>query len=130
MTTNTLATWRRLVEERDSNGLAELLDDDVILLSPVSPSPLRGKQDVLVYLTGAFKAFFNSSFHYIREFPGSTVGILEFQSNVDGTAVNGVEIIKWNEHDKIVELTVMLRPLHAINKIHHDMAEKIKARRQ
>ena len=124
-----LTTWRRLVEIRDSNGLSELLDEDVVLYSPIVQTPQRGKQDALVYLTGAFKVFFNNSYRYVREFSGSNDAVLEFETEVDGIVVNGVEMIKWNEHGKIVELKVMLRPLNSINKIHQDIAEKLKARR-
>lgn len=129
MPAQALTTWRRLVEARDSNGLGELLDEDVVLYSPVVQTAQRGKQETLVYLTGAFKVFFNNSYRYVREFSGSNDAVLEFETEIDGVVVNGVDMIKWNEHGRIVELKVMLRPLNSINKIHQDMAEKFKARR-
>ena len=41
--------------------------------------------------------------------------------------VNGVDIIQWNEAGKIVEFKVMLRPLKAVNLIHHLMGAMLQA---
>jgi len=128
MTAKALATWLHLVEARETSGLANLLDEDIVLFSPIVQTPQRGKQDALVYLTGAFKVFFNDSYHYVKQFIDSNEACLEFETEIDGTLVNGIDMIKWNECDKIVEIKVMLRPLNMINKIHQDMAVKLKTR--
>jgi len=47
---------------------------------------------------------------------------LEFETEIDGILVNGVDIIKWNDSGQIVDFKVMLRPLKAINLIHQKMA--------
>jgi hypothetical protein len=54
--------------------------------------------------------------------------MLEFETTIEGTLVNGVDIIKWNEEGKIVEFKVMLRPLKAINLVHERMAAMLQAR--
>jgi len=48
--------------------------------------------------------------------------MLEFETEIDGVLVNGVDIIKWNEAGQVVEFKVMLRPLKAINLVHQRMA--------
>ena len=40
----------------------------------------------------------------------------------DGIAVNGMDLIKWNDAGRIVEFKVMIRPLKAVNLIHQKMA--------
>ncbi len=47
--------------------------------------------------------------------------MLEFETEIDGILVNGVDIIKWNAAGKVVEFKVMIRPLKAINVIHERM---------
>ena len=55
--------------------------------------------------------------------------MLEFETEIDGVLVNGVDIIKWNEAGRIVEFKVMIRPLKAINVIHQRMAAMLQAGR-
>ena len=54
--------------------------------------------------------------------------MLEFESEIDGIVINGVDIIKWSADDKITEFKVMIRPLKAINLIHEKMAEMLSNR--
>jgi hypothetical protein len=89
--------------------------------SPVVHTPQVGKAITRKYLAAAFQVFFNESFRYVRELTGERDAILEFQVEIDGIQVNGVDMIKWNEHGKIVEFKVMLRPLKAVNLIHQKM---------
>mgnify|MGYP003288082497 CR=1 FL=1 len=56
------------------------------------------------------------------EVVGPQDAVLEFQVEIDGISVNGVDIIKWNDEQRIVEFKVMIRPLKAINLIHQKMA--------
>jgi hypothetical protein len=53
--------------------------------------------------------------------------MLEFETEIDGIRVNGVDIIKWNDAGRIVEFKVMLRPLKAIHLIHQRMDEMLQS---
>ena len=48
--------------------------------------------------------------------------MLEFQVDIDGLSVNGVDMIRWDDAGRIVDFKVMLRPLKAVNLIHQKMA--------
>jgi hypothetical protein len=122
MTEHPIAAWHRLVEERNPRGLDELLDADAVFYSPVVHAPQLGRKLTAIYLAAAFQVFFNPSFRYVREIVGSGDAMLEFETEIEGIQVNGVDIIKWNEAGQIVEFKVMLRPLKAINLIHQRMA--------
>jgi len=91
-------------------------------------TPQRGKRVTQVYLSAAFEVFFNPGFRYVREIVGDTDAMLEFETEIDGVFVNGVDIIKWNVAGRIVEFKVMLRPLKAINVVHQRMAALLQAR--
>ena len=52
---------------------------------------------------------------------------LEFQVEIDGISVNGIDIIKWDDEGRIVEFKVLIRPLKAINLIHQKMALMLQA---
>jgi hypothetical protein len=127
MAINTLGTWHELVNSRNTRGLRDLLADEVIFHSPVVHTPQSGKAVTTQYLAAAFQVFFNASFRYVREVVGPRDAVLEFQVEIDGIAVNGVDMIRWNDQGRIVDFKVMIRPLKAINLIHQKMAAMLQA---
>ena len=62
-----------------------------------------------------------SKFKYIKEIIGEKSALLEFESEMDGIYVNGVDVISWNEEGKITEFKVIVRPLQAVNMLHQKM---------
>lgn len=127
MTINTLTRWHHLVESRNANGLDALLADDAVFHSPVVYTPQVGKAVTRQYLAAALHVFVNPTFRYVREVVGSHDAVLEFEVEIEGIAVNGVDMIKWNDAGQIVEFKVMLRPLKAVNLIHQKMAAMLQA---
>ena len=127
MTEHPIATWHRLVDEQNPGGLDALLDDDAVFVSPVVHAPQRGKKLAAAYLSAAFQVFFNPTFRYVREIVGPSDAMLEFETEIDGILVNGVDIIKWNEAGRVVEFKVMIRPLKAINAVHQAMGQQLAA---
>jgi hypothetical protein len=121
MRTDPIEQWHRLASERDARGLDNLLADDAVFHSPVVHTPQVGKAITQKYLAAAFQVFFNETFRYVREVKGDRDAVLEFQVELDGITVNGVDMIKWNDSGKITEFKVMLRPLKAVNLIHQKM---------
>ena len=129
MTIPALDTWHHLVRSQDPSGLNALIADDAVFYSPVVHTPQCGKKITVMYLSAAFQVFFNSSFRYVREIVGDSDAMLEFETEVDGVLVNGIDLIKWNGAGQIVEFKVMVRPLKAINLIHQRMAAMLQAGR-
>ena len=127
MAEHPLDTWHRLVRTQDPSGLNTLLAEDAVFHSPVVHTPQRGRELASRYLNAAFQVFFNPTFRYVREIVGRTDAMLEFETEIDGILVNGVDLIQWNESGQIVEFKVMLRPLKAINLIHQRMAAMLQS---
>ncbi len=117
-----IAQWHNVVRTGDASGLDDLLADDAVFYSPVVHTPQVGKAITTMYLTAALHVFGNGSFRYVREVVGESDAVLEFETEIDGIAVNGVDMIKWNDDGQIIEFKVMVRPLKAINLIHQKMA--------
>ena len=117
-----VAQWHRIVRERDRAGLDALLDDAIVFHSPVVHTPQHGKALATMYLGAALQVFGNPTFHYVREIVGPRDAMLEFETELDGVLVNGVDILRWNEAGRLVGFKVMLRPLKAIQLIHERMA--------
>ena len=127
MSKHPMQTWHQIVETRDVKLLEELLSEEAVFHSPVVHTPQVGKAITTKYLMAAFHVFFQGEFRYIREVIGDRDAVLEFEVNIEGILVNGVDMIKWNEAGKIVDFKVMIRPLKAINLIHQKMGAMLQA---
>ena len=106
-------------------ALARLLHDEVVFHSPVVHTPQRGKAITLKYLMGAMQVLNTEAFHYLREIVGERDAMLEFVTELDGIQVNGIDLIRWDERGLITEFKVMVRPLKAIQVVHHKMGEML-----
>lgn len=127
MAIDTVATWHTILETRNTQALDALLADNVVFHSPVVHTPQVGKQMTTLYLSAAFYVFFNQSFHYVREVVGVNDAVLEFEVEIDGIHVNGVDMMRWDDEGRIIEFKVMVRPLKAIQLIHQKMAAMLQA---
>jgi len=116
----TLETWHELVASGDTSRFDEVLAQDCVFISPVVHTPQQGREISKLYLTGALNVF-NDSFHYVKEVVTETHAVLEFECEVDGIVINGVDIITFDEDGKISEFKVMVRPLKAMSMLHGKM---------
>jgi hypothetical protein len=110
--------WHQLISERNVAALDEVLADDVVFHSPVVHTPQNGKQLAKMYLSAAILVLGNSDFAYVREVAGESDAVLEFTCEINGTHINGVDMIHWNADGKIDDFKVMIRPLKAVNLLH------------
>ena len=117
-----LATWHQVVRGRDLALLQRLLAADCVFHSPVVHTPQRGQQLVLGYLSAAMEVLGNPTFRYVRELRGARDAMLEFETELDGIHINGVDLIRWDDDGRIVDFKVMVRPLKAVNLLHQKMA--------
>ena len=128
--------WHQLIKGDFPGGYDELLADDVIFYSPVVFTPQKGKELAKLYLMAAGNTFGgdessnegelkDSSFHYTKEVLNGSQAILEFETQIDGKYINGVDIITFNDEGKISEFKVMIRPLQAVNIIHMQMQKML-----
>ena len=122
---NGLATWHRLMEDHSIEGLWDLLHPECTFWSPVVHTPQRGREVTYAYLSAAQQVF-NQDFRYVREVVQGDHAILEFECSMDDIAINGVDMITF-QNDQIIEFKVMVRPLKAVNKVHEKMMAMLEA---
>jgi hypothetical protein len=118
---DTMAAWHDVVRRRSPDQLDALLAEEVVFHSPIVHTPQVGKALTTTYLTAAVHVLANDSFRYVREVVGARDAALEFQVEIDGVSVNGVDLIRWDEAGRIVDFKVMIRPLKAVNLLHAQM---------
>ena len=117
-----LKKWHEVVKNKDYKLLSEILSEDVVFYSPVVFTPQEGKEITQIYLSAAAEVFEGNSFHYTNEIIDENKASIEFELELEGVKVNGVDLITWNEEQKITEFKVFVRPLQAVNALHKQMA--------
>jgi hypothetical protein len=138
-----IENWHANLRGQLPGGLDALLADDCVFHSPIVFSPQKGKALTKLYLEAAGSTFSEgapadgtastaagSRFRYTKQVLGGSHAVLEFETEVEGIHVNGVDIITCDERGRIVEFKVMIRPLKAVNLMHRQMAamlERMKA---
>jgi hypothetical protein len=123
-----LAAWHAyMAGGGDPEALKALLAKDAVFHSPVVHTPQEGRDKVFAYLHAASHALGGDDFRYLREIVEGDQAMLEFQTELDGIQINGVDIIRWDREGKIKDFKVMVRPLKAINKVWEKMAAMLAA---
>jgi hypothetical protein len=138
----TIARWHQFLRGELPGGLDELLHDDVVFCSPIVFTPQRGKEITTRYLQAAGATFGGGpgvsgrradgeagfgKLRYVAETMSGNRAVLEFETEMDGKYVNGVDIITCDDDGKIVEFKVMVRPLQAVNAVHDAMKAMLEA---
>ena len=108
--------WHAVVESGDPALLGGLLADDVVFRSPAVFAPQAGKDVAALYLRSAM-AVLGPSLRYVGEWYGPSSAVLEFEAELDGLYVHGVDMLRWNENDQLVGFTVMVRPMRGLTKL-------------
>jgi hypothetical protein len=116
--------WHGIVASRDVSRLDELLADDVVFRSPAVFAPQEGKLLTTAYLTAAVTVL-GPTLRYVHEWYDAASAILEFEADVDGRLVHGIDKLEWNAVDKLTGFTVMVRPLRGLEQLIARMAAQL-----
>lgn len=118
--------WYEYMKSHDLKALWGLLHPEAVFESPVVHTPQRGRDITFKYLAGAEKVLGGAGFTYVGEWLSEKGAVLEFEKEVEGIKINGVDIITFSDDGKlIVHFKVMVRPLKAINLLHRLMGEQL-----
>ena len=123
MTPSVIARWIDIIESGRTAELHDLLAEDAVFYSPAVFSPQEGRELAMAYLGAAAKVFGDTDFHYVEKWYSDRSAILEFAATIDGKYVNGIDMIHWNDAEKIVAVKVMVRPLKGLQALMPKMAE-------
>jgi hypothetical protein len=128
MTSSVIERWHQFIGDgHDPAALEALLDEDAVFYSPAVFSPQEGRKKTAMYLMAAAKLFGGTDFHYVEEWIGDRSAVLEFAATIDGIYVNGIDMIAWNDEDRIVSFKVMMRPFKGLQVIMPKMAELLQS---
>lgn len=121
-----LKRWHEVIEGgSEPAALTNIMREDAVFHSPVVHTPQKGRPIVVAYLTAAGQTLGNDSFQYLREVVDGNTAVLEFQTEMDGIQVNGIDMITFDDEGLITDFKVMVRPLKAVNKVWEMMGAQL-----
>ena len=120
-----LDSWYSYMRSHDRAVLWDLLHPDAVFESPVVHAPQRGRDIVFKYLTAAEQVLGGPGFVYTGEWRSDAGAVLEFETEIEGIRINGVDIISFDGDGRIIAFKVMVRPLKAITLLHRLMGEML-----
>jgi hypothetical protein len=126
MTKAALAKWYGYTKSPSPAALQDLLDPDAVFESPVVHTPQCGRDITSKYLSSAMAVLNGPAFRYVGEWLSETGAVIEFETELDGISINGVDILTFSaDGERITHFKVMVRPLKAINHLHQLMREQL-----
>ena len=121
-----LKRWHEVIEGgSEPAALTNIMREDAVFHSPVVHTPQKGRPIVVAYLTAAGQTLGNDTFQYLREVVDGNTAVLEFQTEMDGIQVNGIDMITFDDEGLITDFKVMVRPLKAVNKVWEMMGAQL-----
>ncbi|MET0455185.1 MAG: nuclear transport factor 2 family protein [Mycobacterium sp.] len=127
MTPAVIQRWIDMIHDNRVDELDDLLADDAVFHSPALFKAQEGKAATATYLTAASKMFAGTDFRYVGQWFGERSAVLEFEATIDGVYVDGVDMIVWNDDEKITSFKVMIRPFKGLQVIMPRMAELLQS---
>lgn len=118
--------FRAAVEADDLTAMAACFTEDATFHSPAVFEPYTGRAAVLTVLGAVTQVF--EDLRYTGAFTGDDGReLLEFRTRVGGLQVHGVDVLTFDEDGRVVDLTVLLRPLRALEATVAAMGERLAA---
>jgi len=98
---------RAAFEARDHSAVVAALAPDVVLNSPIFDKPFSGIDEAGDLFAVLLEVL--TPLEYLDEIPGDP-HILHFRAEVDGTELEGVDLLRFDEQGRVREITVLFRP--------------------
>jgi ketosteroid isomerase-like protein len=105
--------FRAAIEARNAEAAVALLADDVVFHSPIAFKPYTGRSAAAAVLAAVSRVL--EDFAYERELTSEDGRdhALIFRARVDGQEIQGCDFLRHDRDGRVVEFTVMVRPLTA-----------------
>jgi hypothetical protein len=122
-----LKQWHAMIRTGNLSGLPSLLDPQAVFRSPMAHTPYPGAPVVSMILNTVFEVFEDFTYHRELATADGLNVILEFSAKVGTKELKGIDMIRFDEHGKIVEFEVMVRPLSGLQALGEEMGRRLGA---
>ena len=102
---------RAAMEARDHDAVVAALAPDVVLWSPIFDKPFTGIDEASDLFAVLIEVL--TPLEYLDEIPGDP-HILHFRAEIDGTELEGIDFLRFDEQGRVKEITVLFRPFKGV----------------
>jgi hypothetical protein len=117
--------FRAAVEAKDLSRIDALFDEDAVFRSPVVYRPYEGREAIKTILGAVLRVF--EDFRYAAQLEDGDTAVLAFETRVGEREVQGIDMLTFGADGRIVELTVMVRPMSGMHALAERMRELLEA---
>ncbi len=118
--------FRAAVESKDFDRVVDTLSDSVAFRSPVVFGPYEGR-DVVAALLRVVGRVLAPELAYQWQVHDGAREVLCFTSRVGDRELEGVDLVRYDDHGQVAELVVMMRPLSALVALRDAVAPGLQA---
>lgn len=117
-------SFRKAVEAHQIDAMVEAFAEDAVLHSPVSFKPTVGREAIRFLLTILLEVL--QDFRYTDQLE-SDEGVrgLVFRARIGDRELEGMDLLRFDNSDKISDLTVMVRPRSAIEALRQQVGSRL-----
>jgi hypothetical protein len=115
--------FRAAAEAKDFSKLEELFAPEVVFRSPAVFKPYEGHDALRVVLGAVVEVF--EDFRYVDQVESGDTAVLIFEARVGDRELNGVDVLRFGDDGRAVELMVMIRPLSALTTLVEQMGRRL-----
>jgi uncharacterized protein with FMN-binding domain len=117
--------FRAAVESKELSAIDALFAEDATFRSPVVFKPYEGRDQIAIILGAALRTF--EDFRYLAQTETGETAVLMFEARVGDRQLQGVDILRFADDDRIAELTVMVRPMSGMHALAEAMQRQLEA---
>jgi len=117
--------FRRAAEAKDFSQVEELFTEDVTFKSPVVFKPYEGREALGMILGAVVRVF--EDFRYVEQVETGDTAVLVFEARAGDRDLQGVDILRFGENDRVRELIVMVRPMSGMHALADEMKKMLEA---
>ena len=117
--------WHECVISRKLERLDEIIAEDAVFRSPFLWKPKQGAAILKIILKSATMVF--EDFEYHRTLSNEDSIVLEFSAHVGEIQLKGIDLLRFDQHGRIVELEVMVRPFKGLQALGEAMTRQMTA---
>jgi hypothetical protein len=117
--------WELFITSKDPKVLNPLIAEDILFSSPFYWKPQPGAEYARILLNNICQVF--EEFTYHRLWMDEDNWALEFHANALGMELKGIDLMRWNSDNQLIDFEVMVRPMNALSALGEEIKSRITA---
>jgi hypothetical protein len=115
--------FRAAAESKDFSAFEEIFAEQVVFRSPAVFKPYQGRDAVAMLLATVADVF--EDFTYTDQLETDGTAILAFSARIGDRALDGIDVLRFDDQGTVREMAVYIRPLSGLNALAEAMRQKL-----